>query len=122
MSDDRRIVYVTGAGRIQYCAQCGAAKGDCACQRADTAALAPRDGFLRVGCAAKGRGGKTVTTIVGAPGSLDELHALAQTLKRLCGSGGTVRADGVIEIQGDVRERVERKLLELGYRVKRVGG
>jgi translation initiation factor 1 (eIF-1/SUI1) len=30
--------------------------------------------------------------------------------------------DGVIELQGDVRDRVEAKLTELGYKVKRVGG
>jgi translation initiation factor 1 len=39
----------------------------------------------------------------------------------LCGSGGTVK-DGVIEIQGDHCERVQAKLSELGYKVKRAGG
>ncbi len=62
-----------------------------------------------------------VTTISGVPLAPGELEALAQTLKKLCGAGGTVK-DGVIEIQGDVRERVEPKLVALGYRVKRVGG
>lgn len=45
----------------------------------------------------------------------------AQQLKRLCGSGGTVK-DGVIEIQGDHCEKVQAKLTEMGYKVKRAGG
>jgi translation initiation factor 1 len=49
------------------------------------------------------------------------LQSLATTFKKLCGSGGTVR-DSTIEVQGDHRDRLETRLLELGYRVKRVGG
>jgi translation initiation factor 1 len=54
---------------------------------------------------------------------LDEngLKELAATLKRRCGSGGTV-TDGRIEIQGDQRERIVVELEKLGYKVKRVGG
>jgi translation initiation factor 1 len=69
----------------------------------------------------KGHGGKTVTVIDGVIGSDAELAALAQQLKKLCGSGGTVR-DGVIEIQGDHCDKVQAKLSELGYKVKRAGG
>jgi len=46
---------------------------------------------------------------------------MASTLKRLCGSGGTVDGDAV-EIQGDHRERVAAKLTELGHKVKLAGG
>jgi predicted translation initiation factor SUI1 len=54
---------------------------------------------------------------------LDEagLLELATTLKQRCGTGGTVK-DGVIEIQGDQRERLAAELEDLGYRVKRLGG
>jgi len=121
VSDDRRIVYVTGAGRVRHCARCGAPEGACNCLTARSSSSAPRDGFVRIARDRKGRGGKTVTTISGVPGSDAELDALAQTLKKLVGSGGTVK-NGVIELQGDVRERVEGKLTELGYKVKRVGG
>ena len=38
-----------------------------------------------------------------------------------CGSGGTVK-DGVIEIQGDHRERVAQALAKLGHRAKLAGG
>ena len=46
-----------------------------------------------------------MTTVDGAPGTDSDLRALAAELKRACGSGGSVR-DGVIEIQGDHREKV----------------
>jgi translation initiation factor 1 len=69
----------------------------------------------------KGHGGKTVTVIDGVIGSNAELSALAQQLKKLCGSGGTVK-DGNIEIQGDHCEKVMAKLTTLGYKVKRAGG
>lgn len=119
MGDDRRSVYVTGIGRINYCSRCGAPEEECRCRT--TAPAPPKDGFVRIARDKKGRGGKVVTTISGMPLAPGELEMLAQTLKKLCGAGGTVK-DGVIEIQGDVRERVEPKLVALGYRVKRVGG
>jgi len=78
----------------------------------------PRDGFVRLLRDRKGRGGKTVTLVAGVPGPLE---ALASDLKRLCGTGGTVRGD-VIEIQGDVRERVKPELEKRGYKVKIAGG
>jgi translation initiation factor 1 len=79
------------------------------------------DGIVRVRRETQGRGGKTVTTIAGVP--LDEaaLAALASELKRLCGTGGTAK-DGVIEIQGDHRDRLVGALEERGYTVKRAGG
>jgi translation initiation factor 1 len=69
----------------------------------------------------KQRGGKTVTVIDGVMGSEAELTMLAQQLKKLCGSGGTVK-DRNIEIQGDHCDKVIAKLTALGYKVKRAGG
>jgi translation initiation factor 1 len=46
---------------------------------------------------------------------------LTKTLKQSCGSGGTVK-DGVIEIQGDQREKISEVLRKLGYKVKLAGG
>lgn len=68
-----------------------------------------------------GRGGKTVTTVSGIPGSEPELDALLKALKTLCGAGGT-RLGTTLEIQGDHRDRIEAKLVALGHRVKRAGG
>jgi translation initiation factor 1 len=64
---------------------------------------------------------RTMVVITGVPASDETIAALAQQLKKLCGSGGTIK-DGVIEIQGDHCEKVQAKLSELGYKVKRAGG
>ena len=79
------------------------------------------DGIVRIMRDRKQRGGKTVTVITGIPASDETLTALAQQLKKLCGSGGTVK-DGTIEIQGDHCDKIQAKLTDMGYRVKRAGG
>jgi translation initiation factor 1 len=69
----------------------------------------------------KGRRGKTVTTVTGVPLASDGLRALAQELKRHCGSGGSVK-DGVIEVQGDHRDVLVAELEARGYTVRLAGG
>jgi translation initiation factor 1 len=53
--------------------------------------------------------------------SESDLTALAKSLKQICGSGGTIK-DGVIEIQGEHREKIAAHLAKLGYKVKIAGG
>jgi predicted translation initiation factor SUI1 len=77
--------------------------------------------LIRLGRETKGRRGKGVTTIADVPLDAAGLLELATKLKDRCGTGGTVR-DGVIEIQGDQRDRLAAVLEAMGYRVKRVGG
>ena len=50
-----------------------------------------------------------------------ELDALGKQLRTACGAGGTVK-DGVIELQGEHRDRVVALLQARGYSVKRAGG
>jgi translation initiation factor 1 len=69
----------------------------------------------------KGRGGKAVTLIKGLALSEGDLSALTKKLKQVCGSGGTTK-DGVIEIQGEHREKIADTLRKLGYKVKVAGG
>jgi translation initiation factor 1 len=69
----------------------------------------------------KSRGGKTVTLITGLQGPAEALASLASELKRLCGTGGTLRGD-VLEIQGDFRDRLRTELERRGYTVKLAGG
>ena len=121
MSD--RLVYSTDGGKVSICPQCGLSYKHCRCDQTSTGEQATKksDGIVRIMRDRKHRGGKTVTVITGVPADANGLAALAQQLKKLCGSGGTVK-DGVIEIQGDHCEKVQMKLTELGYKVKRVGG
>lgn len=79
------------------------------------------DGIVRIGRQTKGRKGKGVTTISGIPLDASGLQALAQELKRKCGSGGTVK-EGHIEIQGDHRDMLCAELAGRGWQVKRCGG
>jgi translation initiation factor 1 len=69
----------------------------------------------------QGRRGKTVTTVSGITARPAVLEELASALKQKCGAGGAVK-DGVIEIQGDHREKVKVELEARGYVVKFAGG
>ena len=51
----------------------------------------------------------------------DDMKELATKLKQICGSGGTVK-DGIIEIQGENREKIAEALRQMGYKVKIAGG
>ena len=106
--NDRRPVYSTAPGRPSP-------------DSGKTAAAPKGDGIIRVGRETKGRKGAGVTVVNGLPLDSEGLADLAGSLKRLCGAGGTVR-EGVIEIQGEHRDRLVAELTELGYRVKRSGG
>ena len=68
-----------------------------------------------------GRGGKAVTVVKNLVLSDNDLKALAKKLKEACGTGGTIK-DGVIEMQGEQRERIAEILRKLGYKVKIAGG
>lgn len=72
------------------------------------------DGVVRVSRERSGRG-KVVTVVRGLPPG--DLKAVASELKRLCGSGGSVK-DGVVELQGDHREKVAAHLEARGLRVR----
>ena len=109
------LVYSTEKGRL--CPKCGQAP--CVCQNNPVRPVG--DGVVRVGRETKGRKGAGVTTIQGLALGDAALAVLCTQLKKRCGSGGTLK-DGVIEIQGEHRDRVVAELTAQGYRVKRVGG
>ncbi len=77
--------------------------------------------MARIHRARKGRRGKTVTVVRGLQLTADDLSALGKELRKLCGSGGTVK-EGAIEIQGDHRDKVAEELGKRGYKLKFVGG
>ncbi|MEE3715213.1 translation initiation factor [Tumidithrix elongata RA019] len=83
--------------------------------------LPPKEQNLRVQASRKGRKGKTVTTISGFQVKPETLNALMKQLKAQCGAGGTIK-DNEIEIQGDHAPKIQKILLDLGYKAKISGG
>jgi len=124
---ERRLVYDSDAVQPGHCPTCGKRLDRCTCgqtrpARPESKPLnTPRDGVVRLLRDRKSRGGKTVTLITGLSGTPTALAALASDLKRLCGTGGTLRGD-ILEIQGDFRDRLRTELERRGYTVKIAGG
>lgn len=114
--DDRPTVYSTETD-FQLCPRCK--RSPCRC--AKPVSQPPSGQTAAIQRETKGRGGKTVTVIRNLQLAPDDLKALAAQLKQACGTGGTVK-DGVIEIQGDHREKIAAKLSALGYKTKFSGG
>lgn len=112
------LVYSTDTGRM--CPACRRPIAACSCT-AKRAAAPSSDGIVRVSRETRGRGGKTVTLVRGVDLEADALAALGKQLRSACGAGGTLR-DGVIEIQGEHRERIVALLAAQGFSVKRAGG
>jgi translation initiation factor 1 len=112
------IVYSTGLGAI--CPGCRRPIAQCVCKGAHGQPSRPA-AAVRVSRQTQGRAGKGVTVISGLPLSPEALAALAAELKRHCGSGGTVK-QGLIEIQGDHRDRLVAELIRRGHAAKRSGG
>lgn len=77
----------------------------------------PASQTIRVVADRKRRGGKVVTVASGFALTADSLAALATTLKKKCGAGGTAK-DGEIEVQGEHLSVVAGELRKLGYRVR----
>lgn len=109
-------VYSTELGRT--CPECGKAKDKCVC---NNESIPEGDGIVRIQRETKGRKGKGVTLITGVLLAPAELKKLAKELKQKCGVGGAVK-DGIIEIQGDVREQVFAEMKQRGFTVKKAGG
>jgi translation initiation factor 1 len=114
------LVYRTDGGRM--CPGCVRPVADCVCRdRSRPRADAVGDGIVRIHRETKGRKGAGVTLVKGLVLADAQLAALAKTLKSKCGVGGAVK-DGVIELQGDQREKVRALLEADGHRVKLAGG
>lgn len=104
---NNRLVYSTDTGRIK--------------EEKITSTVPEGDGIVRIRRETAGRNGKGVTTISGILVDETELKNLAKSLKQLCGVGGSVK-DGVIEIQGDQRDKIKIELEKRGHIVKLAGG
>ena len=105
MSD--KLVYSTGIGRIDT--------------SEPTVPTFSGDGIIRIRRETKGRKGKGMSVIDGINPQEHDLGTLCKWLKKQCGCGGSVKGNN-IEIQGDVREKLQTLLTAKGFTVKLAGG
>ena len=116
-SSSSKLVYSTA--NDSRCPRCGKSLRACRCSPAATRPAG--DGIVRVSRQSKGRKGKGVTLVTGVPLQGAELSAFAAELRKRCATGGALK-DGVIEIQGDHRDRLIELIEQRGWPVKRAGG
>ena len=109
MSKNSRLVYSTAEGRIK------AEKN----QIPVDSSIDSGDGIVRIRRESKGRGGKVVCVIEGVPS--DQVKAISKLLKQCCACGGATKA-GLIEIQGDHRDKIKNTLEQQGFEVRFAGG
>ncbi|WP_125716323.1 stress response translation initiation inhibitor YciH [Pseudoalteromonas rubra] len=107
---ESRLVYSTESGRIKH-----------AEPLAEPEVKLFKDGAVRIERQTKGRKGKGVMLVVGIDPAEHDLKKLAKTLKSKMGQGGALK-DGVIEIQGDDRNKLKALLEAQGFKVKIAGG
>jgi translation initiation factor 1 len=86
----------------------------------ETETLSPEKQNLRIELV-RLKGNKLATVITQFIGTEQDLNALCKALKQVCGVGGTAK-NGEIQLQGDVRTKVESYLQKQGYKYKRKGG
>jgi translation initiation factor 1 len=107
MGKNSQLVYSTETGRVK--------------PSTDKPPAANGDGVVRIRRETKGRKGKGVTTLSGFDLDAEALKRLAKELKQQCSTGGSIK-NGVIEIQGDHREKLKVELEKRNFNVKFAGG
>ncbi|MCZ2720287.1 translation initiation factor [Marinomonas sp. 15G1-11] len=111
-----KLVYSTEVGKV--CSQCQQSINDCSCKE-DHHVIG--SGKVKVLHETKGRKGKGATLITDLALNSTELAKLAKEIKAKCATGGTVK-DGIVEIQGDHRDKIIQLLSLKGIRAKKSGG
>lgn len=107
---DSNLVYSTETGRISQPKP-----------STEVASKVFKDGALRIERQTKGRKGKGVMLVTGIDSEQHDLKKLAKTIKSKMGQGGAVK-DGIIEVQGDDRDKLKAILEALKFKVKIAGG
>ena len=110
------ILYSTDPDWKKTCPQCDEPVEDCICS--EESSTNQQTSTVNIRREVKGRGGKTVTTIANLR---QDPKKWQKDLQKLCGAGGTLK-NGVIEIQGDQREKIKEYLVQQGFQVKFTGG
>jgi translation initiation factor 1 len=109
--DDNRTVWSSNQGDLRK-------KGN---SPGKVISLPPQQQTVYLHRDSKGRRGSSVTLVKNLSLSPADLKELTKRLKQACGSGGTIK-EGVIEIQGEHREKIAEELQKMGYKVKIAGG
>lgn len=110
------IVFSTDPDWKEKCHVCQETVKDCLCENKEKNIQHNQTIYIQRD--RKKRKGKTVTIITNLKG---DLKSLKKELQKYCGAGGTEKG-GVIEIQGDHREKIQDYLQKKGYSVKLSGG
>jgi translation initiation factor 1 len=113
--NDSRLVYSTG-GEVPHDEKPDRARKDDGAGRG--AATASPGIRLRL---ERRAGNRVATVVTGLPGNADQVGTLAKALKSACSTGGAFK-DGVLELQGDHRSKLETLLADRGLKSKRAGG
>ena len=111
------LVFSTDRSHQGACPTCG--RRPCVCPPPEE--VDPARTVLRLRLDKKGRRGKAMTLVDNLPRHPTYGTELTRRLKTHCGTGGTLK-DGVVEIQGDQRDKVQAYLERLGFKVRRAGG
>ncbi|WP_437203540.1 translation initiation factor [Planctomicrobium sp. SH664] len=111
-----RLFAGTPFDRPPRCERCDQLEAECSCPPPAEQRTPPQKQIARVGLD-KRKGNKLITTVRDLKDEGSHLTELLTLLKSRCGAGGSLQA-GVLELQGDQRERVVTELSKLGYRVK----
>lgn len=123
MSGDRRVVYSTEHGSLGKAMEKQPGRKKVRNKGGSSAAAIknPAKQGVRVRRESKGRGGKTVCIIDGLTLDATALKELLKRLKGQLGCGGAVK-EGMLEIQGDHREKLLQLLEKEGIKAKAAGG
>ena len=113
------MVFKMSENNLVYSTEIGRIKPDIEKAASETRLF--KDGAIRIEKQTKGRKGKGVMLVVGIDPSEHDLKKIAKTLKSKMGQGGALK-DGVIEIQGDDRNKLKHILESLKFKVKIAGG
>jgi translation initiation factor 1 len=111
----KRTVYST---ERPVCRRCGWPTGDCRCAATLSAGREAVPEKLTAKLRLEKRAsGKSVTIVEGLPDNAELVGRLAKEWKKACGTGGSAGA-GMVELQGDQRERLRELLERTGAVVK----
>ncbi len=123
MNDDRRLVYSTEQGSLDKPMDRAVGKRKKPRHQTVNAAVIknPNKQGVRIRRESKGRGGKTVCIVDGLSLPETQLKTLLKKMKGQLGCGGAVK-NGMLEIQGDHRDKIILLLEKAGIKAKLAGG